>query len=360
MQAVRIGGMALSRPVVAFFLLGTLNNLTFVVNNAGAQQILPGNVGVIYIINCLPELLVKATAPFWWHLFTYRAKIVFAGACFAANMLLVNAGLGLPVGMRLLGVALSDLGGGLGEASHLALSQVYTDPRSQLSAWSSGTGAAGVVGYLLSIYVLPHLQTAGRLLLAGTVLGSYWLSFFVLLPPPSAAAGCLLPRRTATPCEALPAEVVVKRQLSSYLLSQICLSLPSGRRCAEGLHTYSLTYSLTDLIIAGEEEASQHEGPIHASASVADLVDGNRIYIGHGRHAGSGEGEADVGSSAGERSGDGTAELDFLSAGGSGGEALLSGHGGRGGEGGTRLTAGEKVRMQMRLLRYVRVVPDLT
>ena len=57
-------------------------------------------------------------------------------------MILVNADLGLPTGWKLLGVALSDLGGGLGEASMLALSQSYSDTRTCLSAWSAGTGAA--------------------------------------------------------------------------------------------------------------------------------------------------------------------------------------------------------------------------
>lgn len=49
------------RTWLAFFVLGTLNNLTFVVNNSDANDILPGNVGVIYAINCVPELLLKAT-----------------------------------------------------------------------------------------------------------------------------------------------------------------------------------------------------------------------------------------------------------------------------------------------------------
>ena len=152
----------LTRNVLAFFLLGLLNNLTFVLNSAGAGDILPDAIAVVYIIQSLPELLVKATAPFWWHRSTYRAKIIFTGCCFAVNMVLVSSNLGLPVPLQLLGVALSDLGGGLGEASVLALSQFYEDPGWQLSAWSSGTGLAGVLGYLLQMYVLPHFGIASR------------------------------------------------------------------------------------------------------------------------------------------------------------------------------------------------------
>ena len=56
-----------SKATVAFFLMGTLNNLTFVVNAAGASELLPGQVALVYIINSSPELLVKGTAPLWWH-----------------------------------------------------------------------------------------------------------------------------------------------------------------------------------------------------------------------------------------------------------------------------------------------------
>jgi hypothetical protein len=73
------------------------------------------------------------------------------GVCFGVNMALVHAGLDLPVWVKLLGVALNDFGSGLGEASVLGLSQFYPDSRTLLTAWSSGTGMAGVVGYLISM-----------------------------------------------------------------------------------------------------------------------------------------------------------------------------------------------------------------
>ena len=86
-----------ARHALAFFLLGTLNNTTLVINNAGANGILPDAVGVIYVTNVVPELLVKLTSPFWWHLFSYRVKAVTVGLCFGVNIVLVHAGLDLPV-----------------------------------------------------------------------------------------------------------------------------------------------------------------------------------------------------------------------------------------------------------------------
>ena len=105
------------RKLAAFFLLGLFNNLTFVVNSASATSILPGAVAVVYIVNCVPELLVKLSAPFWWHWFSYRTKVLFTGCCFLANMILTNPGFGFSTPLQLLGVGLSDLGGGLGEAT---------------------------------------------------------------------------------------------------------------------------------------------------------------------------------------------------------------------------------------------------
>jgi hypothetical protein len=173
-----------ARNTLACFLLGTLNNLTLVINNAGANSILPGEIGVIYIINVLPELIVKATSPFWWHLFSYRAKALAVGVLFGVNMVLVHAGLQLPIWARLLGVGLNDVGSGLGEASVLALSQFYPNPRTLLTAWSSGTGMAGIVGYLVSMFVLPDLTVPGRLVLGGCILLLYWVTFFCILEKP--------------------------------------------------------------------------------------------------------------------------------------------------------------------------------
>ena len=176
------------RNAVAFFLLGMLNNDVCRQQRGGLRypqqrhrRRLPGqyNAGVV----------LKLTAPFWWRLSSYRAKIIFAGLCMCASHLLVLLP-GLPVEIRLLGVALGDLGGGLGEATHLALSQHFTNPSIQISAWSSGTGMAGVVGYLLAMYALhppglsPHGQLVVQLSIGVGIFLTYWLCFFCLLVRP--------------------------------------------------------------------------------------------------------------------------------------------------------------------------------
>lgn len=172
------------RNAAACFLLGTFNNLMGVINTAGANKILPGEVGVIYIVNVMPELIVKATAPFWWHLCSYRAKIGVAGVLFGANIALVHAGFDFPVWVKLLGISLSDIGSGIGEASVLALSQFYPNPRTLLTSWSSGTGMAGILGYVLSMYVLTGLSLPLKIALGMAILLCYWVSFFAILEKP--------------------------------------------------------------------------------------------------------------------------------------------------------------------------------
>ena len=47
------------RNLAAFFLLGLMNNITYVVMIAGAKQIANGGVGLVYFADIAPALLVK-------------------------------------------------------------------------------------------------------------------------------------------------------------------------------------------------------------------------------------------------------------------------------------------------------------
>ena len=55
------------RLLLAFFLLGLFNNTGYVVMNAGAKEITPCLVGLVYVANVLPSMSVKLTLPFWQH-----------------------------------------------------------------------------------------------------------------------------------------------------------------------------------------------------------------------------------------------------------------------------------------------------
>ena len=170
------------RNVVGFWLMGFFTNVTYVVNNAGAGDIVPGNYALIYVCGVLPSFLIKLTAPYWFHRVPYRVRILIAGVCAALNFVLVMYG---PTpGVQLLGVALAAVQGGIGEATGLALSQFYREPKRCLVMWSSGTGFAGPGGYIISNYVLAPLPLSGRLIFGELLALCYLLNFFVVLEPP--------------------------------------------------------------------------------------------------------------------------------------------------------------------------------
>lgn len=49
----------------AFFLLGLINNSCYVIMMAVAKEIAPGAVGVVFLADVAPTLIIKLTAPYW-------------------------------------------------------------------------------------------------------------------------------------------------------------------------------------------------------------------------------------------------------------------------------------------------------
>ena len=50
---------------VAFWLLGLLNNSSYVIMIAGANSISSAAVGLVYLCAVLPGVTLKASAPYW-------------------------------------------------------------------------------------------------------------------------------------------------------------------------------------------------------------------------------------------------------------------------------------------------------
>lgn len=132
--------------VCSFWLLGLLNNSSWVIMIASAKSISTGGVALVFLADTLPGLCVKATSPFWFDLVGYRARFVWATGFMAAAFCLVGFGGSLQA--ELAGVSLCSAQSALGEASLLALASRFPKRGSDaVAAWSSGTGFAGVFGY---------------------------------------------------------------------------------------------------------------------------------------------------------------------------------------------------------------------
>lgn len=170
------------RNLAAFWLLGFVNNLGYVVMLAGAQEIAAGGVGLVYFFDIFPALLVKLSGPYWFHLVSYRSRTLL-GALWMLLSFLVVAGGAHSLALQLLGVAFSGLQSGMMEASFLAMASLYDSQRC-LTCWASGTGLAGVGGYawVALLHLRLGLSFPATLQLAALVFPAlYVLTFAALL-----------------------------------------------------------------------------------------------------------------------------------------------------------------------------------
>ena len=175
------------RLLLAFFLLGLFNNTGYVVMNAGAKEITPCLVGLVYVANVLPSMSVKLTLPFWQHRVSIRARLRVAASLMVSSLAMVIAGqLNNSVPLALLGVALGAAQSGMGEASLLACAGLYDNSRATLTAWSSGTGMAGPFGYAFVIlFTMGFRVSFATTVFVGLLIPlGYYVSYVVVLLPP--------------------------------------------------------------------------------------------------------------------------------------------------------------------------------
>lgn len=133
----------------------------------------------------------------WWHHASYICtpsdihphrfhRVSYGTRMIAAFLLMVlsfsTVAFGAKTWIQLIGVAFCSLQGGLGEASCLALASLYNTPRA-VTAWSSGTGFAGIFGYAWVFFFRFVLRISLRstLLLAHFLAAAWLLTYFVLL-----------------------------------------------------------------------------------------------------------------------------------------------------------------------------------
>ncbi|CAF1442067.1 unnamed protein product [Rotaria sp. Silwood1] len=152
---------------IGFWLLGLCNNFGYVVMLSAAHDILkqeendnstqpvshnttnqfncnPISTGAILLADILPALIIKVTAPFFMHRIIYNIRFVLI-VLFAASALII-VGTSKIVALSLFGVVCASISAGFGEITMLQLTSFYA--KYTVSAWSSGTGAAGLLGAL--------------------------------------------------------------------------------------------------------------------------------------------------------------------------------------------------------------------
>jgi battenin len=174
--------------IIAFWLMGVLNNALFVIMLAGAKSISEGGTALVFIANTLPSLCLKLSAPHWFHLVGYKWRLCGASCLFMSSFCTV-AWFAMhktrtTAGFELIGVALGSVGGSIGEASLLALAgRLDTEHKgSLLTAFSSGTGLAGIFGFGWKTFWNDFLGLSfSRTLLIANVLPMAYATIYLML-----------------------------------------------------------------------------------------------------------------------------------------------------------------------------------
>ncbi|XP_003737654.1 battenin [Galendromus occidentalis] len=180
------------RNLIAFWLLGLCNNFGYVVMLSAAGHILgegsgskdgkckPSSAGNVLLANILPALIIKIIGPFIN--LKIHLQVLLVVIVDVASFVLTSSTNPDVKWIGYSGVVAGSIGSGLGEIAFLKYSSHYQT--NVVSAWSSGTGMAGVAGagaYALMILKLSDELTL-RLMIAIPILLA--VSFWVILEHP--------------------------------------------------------------------------------------------------------------------------------------------------------------------------------
>uniref|UniRef100_A0A914E016 Battenin n=1 Tax=Acrobeloides nanus TaxID=290746 RepID=A0A914E016_9BILA len=216
----------LIRNFAAFWIFGLANNYAYVIMLSSAEDIMDKqqnkndtyvdkvceeeittrhcstmSTGAVLLADILPTLLIKATFPFFLLRVPFGIRHLIVCLLQIASYFVVA--FSVNVAMSLSGVILASAGAGLGELSYLALSSHFSN--NMISAWSSGTGGAGIFGSLAYAGLTePHLadlspKTALLVMLIVPIIFAiaYW--FLMVLPPSVHTVNIIKPKTWLNP-----------------------------------------------------------------------------------------------------------------------------------------------------------------
>jgi len=150
-----------SRNVIAFFMLGLLNNYSYVVMFSAAEDLIPHRTGIVGLANIIPTLLIDNFAPFFMEKIAYPIRVIFVVIC--AIIAFLSVALIEEQYLKLVGVAFASISSGFGEITFLSLSAFYQS--NTVAGWSSGTGGAGIFGSLSYLFLRSILGLSSKVAL---------------------------------------------------------------------------------------------------------------------------------------------------------------------------------------------------
>ncbi|XP_038064482.1 battenin-like [Patiria miniata] len=159
-------------------ILGMLSRNTTVNENdtsTGRLDCQSLSTGAVLIADILPEMIVTLSAPWYLHFVSYDIKVSCTVATAVLSCLIVAL---VPFrALTILGVLFASASAGFGEFTGVSLLSFYD--KSVVSAWSSGTGAAGLVSALVyagltEIGMTPRHAVLVQVIVPFCIAVSYW------------------------------------------------------------------------------------------------------------------------------------------------------------------------------------------
>ena len=218
-------GTVRTRNLISFAILGVLNNLVFALSNASAGGVLPGAIGLVYIINTAPGLLIKIIAPLWITLGSYDFKISLIGLSLAVNLCVLLIP-GVPTWLALLGQCafIGAFSLGAGPCSMMVASELFP---------------LQVRGFALGVATLVNRATSGTIALtflslsaAITPAGAYCLFAALAIVACAFTARCV-PETKGKSLEEIEREAAERHVASAALVGRAGVELSGG--VAEGV-----------------------------------------------------------------------------------------------------------------------------
>ena len=188
--------------VFGFWILGLCTNFSYVIILSAAYDLLDTganstnvtvcrdenrgrecnevSTGVILLASILPTLILKLTLPWCLDFISYHIRVA---TCVISNIVsLIIIGFTSELPLVLTGVVFASIEAGLAEITYLSLTTFYGN--SAVVAWSSGTGASGIIGSLyyliLTNFLSPRTVIYTVLVVPCVMALSFW--GFLFLP----------------------------------------------------------------------------------------------------------------------------------------------------------------------------------
>ncbi|KAI5955827.1 BTN1 [Candida jiufengensis] len=174
------------KTFISFFIFGILNNILYVIILSAAIDLVGSSTpkAIVLLADVLPSFLFKFISPFIIHLISYKNRLYSLVGLSTIGMLIISLSSINMIWLKILGIMLASLSSGMGEVSFLQLTHYYSINGNSINGWSSGTGAAGLLGSFLFMLMtnLIGIPVWIVLLIFAIMPSGFLIVYYYLLP----------------------------------------------------------------------------------------------------------------------------------------------------------------------------------